>query len=59
MPGLISSKANVLTLNRFLDGENISDTIFEAELYRFSEFLRILRNMIGWNKVPARTVSDM
>lgn len=33
---------NPLALYRFLDGENISDLQFEAEIYGFSEMLRIL-----------------
>ena len=42
-PGLNDSKVSVLALNRFLDGENIANIVFEAELYRFNEFMRILR----------------
>jgi peptidoglycan/xylan/chitin deacetylase (PgdA/CDA1 family) len=58
MPGLNDSKVNMLALHRFLDSENITDIVFEAELYRFNELLRMLRNMVRWNKAPAGNVAD-
>ena len=59
MPGLNDSKVNVLALNRFLDSEDISDIVFEAELYRFNEILRMLRSRGRRNKVAAGNVSGM
>lgn len=40
--GWNEKSTNRLTLYRFLDGENISDLQFEAEVYGFSELLRIV-----------------
>jgi len=42
-PGLNDHQTNPLALNRFLDGENISQIEFEAELSGFSEILRGLK----------------
>jgi peptidoglycan/xylan/chitin deacetylase (PgdA/CDA1 family) len=44
LPGLNDSNVNLLALNRFLDGEDIPDIVFESELYRFNELLRKLKN---------------
>ena len=52
-PGLNDSTVNLLSLNRFLDGENIPDIVFESELYRFNEFTRKLKNLFKWH--PVRT----
>lgn len=41
-PGWNEKSTNRLALYRFLDGENISDLQFEAEIHGFSEMLRIL-----------------
>jgi peptidoglycan/xylan/chitin deacetylase (PgdA/CDA1 family) len=59
MSGLNDSNVNMLALNRFLDSEDIKDIVFEAELYRFNEILRILRSKVRRNKVPAGIVSGM
>lgn len=42
-PGLNYSSTHKFALNRFLDGENISQIEFQAELYGFSEFMRKLK----------------
>ena len=42
--GLNYADTPLLELKRFLDGENISQIEFEAELYGFQELLRKLRN---------------
>lgn len=46
-PGLNFRSANLLELGRFLDGENITQIEFEAELSGFSEIARITRTVIG------------
>ena len=46
LPGLNDSNDNLFALKRFLDSENISDIVFEAELYRFTEIMRILKNKL-------------
>jgi len=46
-PGLNFKSANLLELNRFLDGENIPQIAFEAELSGFSEIARIMRKALG------------
>lgn len=43
-PGLNYCSTPLLELNRFLDGENISEIEFEAELAGFTEILRNLRS---------------
>jgi len=47
-PGLIKKNSNQLLLNRFLDGENISDIEFEAEIYGFAEILRKARSYLSF-----------
>ncbi|WP_138378769.1 polysaccharide deacetylase family protein [Luteithermobacter gelatinilyticus] len=49
--GLNYPHTNPLELNRFLDGENISEIEFEAELSGFAEVLRYLKNgrwLVPW-----------
>lgn len=50
-PGLNFKSANLLELGRFLDGENISQIAFEAELSGFSEITRTVRRALG--RAPA------
>lgn len=47
MPGLNTDSTPPLQLNRFLDGENISEIEFLAELYGFSELMRTARNYLS------------
>jgi len=47
-PGLASSKTNLLAIPRFLDGENISQIEFEAELSGLLEILRNIRSKINY-----------
>lgn len=47
-PGLNFRSVNLLELKRFLDGENISEIAFEAELSGFSEIARTVRNALGY-----------
>ncbi|TRO83363.1 polysaccharide deacetylase family protein [Desulfuromonas acetexigens] len=47
-PGLASSKTNLLAIPRFLDGENISQIEFEAELSGLLEILRNIRSTIKY-----------
>ncbi|NOQ64023.1 MAG: polysaccharide deacetylase family protein [Methyloprofundus sp.] len=56
LPGLNDSSVNMLALNRFLDGENIPHIVFEAEVYRFSECIRILRNKISRSRSSTRDI---
>ncbi|CAN5811990.1 hypothetical protein BH11PSE12_BH11PSE12_21770 [soil metagenome] len=46
-PGLNYSTTPLLELRRFLDGENITDIEFEAELSGFSDFLRYLKSLLN------------
>jgi len=46
LPGLNSNETSVFGLTRFLDGENISNIEFKAELFGFSELLRNIRSAI-------------
>lgn len=46
VPGLNDEKTNPMELRRFLDGENIADIEFEAELSGFSEVLRRIRTTL-------------
>ncbi len=43
LPGLNDSNTPMLALTRFLDGENISDIEFKAELFGFLELMRMLK----------------
>jgi peptidoglycan/xylan/chitin deacetylase (PgdA/CDA1 family) len=45
-PGLNSKTTPRLALRRFLDGENIKEIEFEAEMSGFSEILRVLRSFV-------------
>ena len=45
-PGLNYQSTSKYVLNRFLDGENISQIEFEAEMCGFLEFLRKIRNIL-------------
>jgi peptidoglycan/xylan/chitin deacetylase (PgdA/CDA1 family) len=47
-PGLNYTDTPLLGLRRFLDGENISQIEFEAELSGFSELLRSARSALHW-----------
>lgn len=47
-PGLASSKTNLLAIPRFLDGDNISQIEFEAELSGLLEILRNIRSKINY-----------
>jgi peptidoglycan/xylan/chitin deacetylase (PgdA/CDA1 family) len=47
-PGLNYAQAPRLGLRRFLDGENVSQIEFEAELSGFSELLRSARSVLRW-----------
>ena len=47
-PGLNYAQTPRLGLRRFLDGENVSQIEFEAELSGFSEFLRSARSAVSW-----------
>src|SRR5260370_36886772 len=47
-PGLNYADTPRLGLRRFLDGENISQIEFEAELSGFSELLRSVRSTLHW-----------
>jgi peptidoglycan/xylan/chitin deacetylase (PgdA/CDA1 family) len=49
-PGLNFKSANLLALCRFLDGENISQIEFEAELSGFSHFIRPHRKSLSSSK---------
>lgn len=46
LPGLNDSKTPLLGLTRFLDGENISEIEFKAELFGFLELMRVLKKKI-------------
>lgn len=46
LPGLNSKNTPVLGLTRFLDGENISNIVFKAELFGFLECLRSMRSVL-------------
>jgi len=54
-PGLNSKTTPRLALRRFLDGENIKQIEFEAEMSGFSEILRIVRSFVmGFRGKPNR-----
>lgn len=53
LSGLNDSNVNLLLLNRFLDGESIPDIVFEAELYRFSELIRIIKNKLSRSSIAS------
>lgn len=42
-PGLCDVDTDLLSLPRFLDGQNISEIEFEAELYGFAQFMRAIK----------------
>lgn len=44
--GLNGSNCDLLSLNRFLDGQNISAIEFEAELYGFAQLMRIIKGRL-------------
>lgn len=44
LPGLNVTEYPALALRRFLDGENVSQIVFVAELFGFLELLRQIRN---------------
>jgi peptidoglycan/xylan/chitin deacetylase (PgdA/CDA1 family) len=48
VPGLNYAKTPRLLLRRFLDGENISQIEFEAEVSGFAEVMRRLRRALRW-----------
>ena len=50
------STVNILALNRFLDGESIPDIVFEAELYRFNEIIRKLKNIFTRSPVSKENI---
>lgn len=46
-PGLNSPETPRLGLRRFLDGENVSQIEFEAEVSGFADFIRSVRSLLG------------
>ena len=57
LPGLNDTEVPVLALRRFVDGENISQIEFTAELFGFIELLRRVRNAIGCNRPIPRCLN--